>query len=235
MHILDQKQVAQQKDESDAQRQERTRSINEEETKAVKKLNETREYAERETARINSDLAKYEESSIAKITTLTQEVEALEARKKEALKPIHEARIEAENKLFQADKRTIELDAREAGLTEREQNLAERSEAIIDREAENTERSQKLDAQESGAKAEEARIKQSQDKLAVEWANFHQTVHAANNRLIEREKAIEDGRRANEIVMESNRIESARLVQERKAIQDGYVALEQAKVHLGIK
>ena len=88
---------------------------------------------------------------------------------------------------------------------------------------------------EERVKREEERSKASLQELNGKWASFHGTVAATNTKMERWEDEMRVGAEANEVARGENAKEAARLRDENRAVRDKYAALEQAKVHLGIK
>ena len=88
MKLLDQEQVKTQKSQRDEERMDRVRKLRDEETAAAKSLNETRESVEKESLRLEELLETHRLETSRKINDMTREVESLESRKREALKPL---------------------------------------------------------------------------------------------------------------------------------------------------
>lgn len=232
MRILSAEEVKDNKALTDADRIARTQRLREEETIASKALNDTREFAAVETAKIEADLADVEEKAIARKKVLVDEIASLENQKKEAMAPIHEIRQEAEQRLEAAKNREVEVERREVAIAEREQLLADRAIALVSREEANEEKADDLDTREERIAGEEKRLKESEVALAEKWAVHHGEVAKANASLERREKEVEDGKKANAAYAASLYEKDRKQADEWKAIRSGYAALEEAKKHL---
>jgi uncharacterized phage infection (PIP) family protein YhgE len=234
MKLLDPEKVTAEKKKGEQEIAERIRKLNDEESASVKRLNEAHAKEESEKGRIAKDLIDHQRSTDLRKKELAQEVLALEERRKDALKPIHETQLEVEKRLKEVAEKENQLESDRIALAEARAELSERLEDVSDREAENSEKSRELDDREWMIKAEESKLAESAQSLAEKWSKYHKEIHEANASILQREKDVENGRKSNESVRQSNAEESNLLVQERRALHDGYIALEQAKKHLGL-
>ena len=239
MKLLSPEKIEKEEKRSDEELRSRVEKLKVEETKVAKQLNALKEEERKQKHHLDVFIVETEAQLGVKKTILFQEVESLEKRKEEALKPINEIKNNAEKLLNDARTANDRLNAKnaefDAKFKENNEKITERLEDVIDKEHEISDKSTELDNRELGIKAAETEIKKSTDNLGAEWVKFHEKVYVVNGDLERREKEVEDAKKANDAIRQSNEAEAARLRQEDRAIRDKYVALEQAKQHLGIK
>lgn len=212
------------------------------ETDLVRRVNEARENAEKEMKQISEDLEAYrnekaeEKSLLSKLMDWARgEVEKLEDRRKEAMTPIEELRKEADDRLAEIGQKEARLDQRASELTERENMLLERTQSLVEREEKLGEREDGLEKREVKVASEEESSAQSARELGDKWVGYHQAVNEMNAETARKEKHFQDGVKANETFHLTLVEEQARLKAEDVRIKDAYGAIEQAKIHLGIK
>lgn len=199
MKILDPKEIQEQKSEVAEKATARVRKLAEEEMRLVSNVNSLR--IEEKKQKDRTLQAMNEADLPVKKSILAQEVEYLEKRKKEALKPIDEKQNEFKEreKEIQREKYQLIVD-REILASERE-NLSERLEDIIDSEEENKRKSDALNSREAGIAKAEEEIKRSTEELGNKWVELHKASMDLNEKirmitekeinLITREKAID--------------------------------------------
>jgi len=171
----------------------------------VKRINKLHESEEREKVKIINNLielnkiAKEEKQKILdEMSYLCKEVERLEKRKTEALKPIKDTQAQAEDALERAkstlsalEKRKTELDAFNEKNLDLAEELSDKEHEILHRDDESKRKSDIIIE-------EEKKLKKSAEKLSKEWVEYHKTVNEKNVELIRREREIENARIANE-------------------------------------
>lgn len=242
MKLLDPKEAKEVKDKSEEEKIQRLRKLSEEECRLVTSINNLNEEEKKIKQRLEIETHKTNEKLKIRKSILSVEVEALEKRKDEAMKPVKEIRIESEKIKNEYETELKELLERKAKIAKDEDDLIEKFEKINDTEDEYRNKFLNLEKREAGIQSAEEEIKRSTLNLSKEWVKFHEESHKIreyieNQRiLIENDRKInENDKKINESVRLSNEAEAKRLRNEDRAIKDKYVALEQAKKHLGIK
>lgn len=242
MLLLDPRQTQSGKDRSEAERKDRIRKLNDEESVIARRVNQARENELKEKAVIEADLASFrvkiqeEKKELEKtVVPLRSEVKDLEERKRVALEPIDQAREAVEKREKEVSAREATVAENEVKVAEGQRTLVERTTALVEREEANVERTAELDRREAKVKAEEEASRLSANQLANKWVAYHETVAETNADLARREKIVEDGKKTNESFAITLRTEAGDLAEGRRQLRDGYRALEQAKIHLGIK
>lgn len=234
MKLLTPEQVKSEKTKDDKERTERVRKLKEEEIALVSRINQLRTEEQTERERIGAETQKMRNEFAGEKCGLEVEILSLKEHRRDLMKPIDEIRKEADIRLKNATDKEADLARRENALATDRQILEERHEALEEREDALAEKSEALDRREVNLKAAEQENKRSAESLSAKWLEYHSAVSKSNAEIERREKEVQDARKVNDAVRESNEAESKRLVQERRALQDGYTALEQAKKHLGI-
>lgn len=242
MQLLPETKVKENKAKGEQEKEQRIKDLNTEITSITKRVNDMREEEKVEKARINRDLATHrdqvelEKSELnTSLVPLRNEVKELEARKAEALKPIEVIKAEAEKVLSDAKEKDQQNAREQSRLATLSTEISDQLEEISDRKQELDEREEGLNTRESGIAAEEKRLKESEESLNKKWSDYHLKVDATNEWIASQKLDIENDRRRNATVAEGNAKEKDRLAKEDKRIKDLYVALDEAKKHLGIK
>ena len=181
-----------------AEKMELTRKINEEETAASKKLNETKAHVEAETKRLTDELTEHEKRTAERKKELTQEVQSLETRRKDALKPIDESIRQSEKLLATIEEKNLDLENREAEIGSAKEVLSERLEAILDRETDAMEKDKVLDVRQKNVEYAEEKNKESTASLSEKWIEYHRAVTEKNREFEKREIEVQAGKKANE-------------------------------------
>lgn len=235
MKILSQEQVKHTSSRREDERAERVALMRDEETAIAKRLNQAKEDEKEYKKRSLLSLAEIEASTKVKKTILEQEVASLEKRKSEAMRPVRDIQKEAEDLLAENISESKKIKKKSEDINILNDELLERVEKLDEYKDSLDERQSGIEKKELINSTAEKEIESSTKNLSQKWVEFHESVHQQNKDFLRREKDIEAMTKANEVVRESNEKEALRLSKERIAIKDGYVALEQAKKHLGIK
>jgi len=183
MLILDPNEIKDMKKESADQGQRLVASLSMEEARLNKDVAILRENFKAEKQRIEDELEENKATLSIRRTVLAQEVESLESRKKDALKPVLE-RLNQANALYESNqKEIIELVARGVKIKETEEKLIEGFEIIKDREDDLKTEESRLQRREKGTIAGENEIKRSSGELATNWVEYHKSVIDFNTRI----------------------------------------------------
>lgn len=158
MNLLPPQEAKQAVAQNEEQAKKKLREILDYLDEGVRKLNHFKEHDARERMRITDEFKAFEAETATKKQTLTREVESLEARKREAEKPL--------------DERSRQLDEREVNLHDREVDLNAYANEL-------DKLSDDLDAQDSlhrnslaDLESREADLAQRERKLAKEKQEF---------------------------------------------------------------
>lgn len=208
-------------------------SIAEEEARMNRELNQAKENNTVERNRIASEFALFENEMKQRRAELSREVEALESRRSDALKPIENTQHEAEMLLERNKKDEESLREQESVLVEQKNAWVERFEYLKDREQEIADREEGVATKEARARDEAEQLRASQIALSEEWVKFHRSVARANADIEEKLGKIGAERAGIEARRKINEEEALRLTNERRALHDAYLELEQAKKHHG--
>lgn len=238
MKLLDPEKITAEKKKGEQEIAERIKKLNEEERASVDRLNKALAKESDEKKRIDNEdltLARYESETAAKKSVLLREIKVLEERKSQALEPIHAQEKEAQDLLSKAKKTNAIADQRRedaAGLCDA---YEEKLDSLVDRESAAVETDRKQNKREAGIQAAESEITRSTKELGEKWTAFHKAVHDQNTDMERHEKEVENGKKTNEDIRAEIEKERQRIQEEDRAVRDKYKALEQAKIHLGIK
>ena len=213
----------------------RVRDLSTEEERLVSSVNGLRAEEASEKERITSDMIAFRAEAKAEIAEKESDVIKLEERRAEAMKPVDALEQIAQERVDAANSRHVDLDRREELLVRAENGIIADLEDVHDKVQELDEREDGLDAREDMVKSFEEQTAASAKSLGDKWAEYHATVAAKNAELLTRENAVSTAEATNETARMENIKEAARLRDENRAVRDKYVALEQAKTHLGIQ
>lgn len=238
MKLLDPKEIKQEKSESTEQAHERTKKLARDEARLVKSVNSLRSEEIRQKKRTEQALGEANLIVRQSILAQKQEVEHLEAKKAQALKPIEDKQKDFNRQFaeIQEEKKQLEKD-KENLYTEREEML-DRLETVADNEAEIKEKYLTLDKRKENISKAEEEIKRLTKVLGGNWVEYHKAVEDLNKKIKQniakesniatREKAIEDRK-----VEQDKR--DKEIQAEKTLLKSNYEALETAKRHLNIK
>src|SRR3990167_9836939 len=126
MKLLEAEQVKEETKQSTQDRIQRLAKLNQEETEVVKRINLFHEYERNKKQRIAEELEPGQKMLQVRKTVLSLEVDSLEARKKEALKPVEELREQADRMLKDNEEYQKTLINRDKILRGKEETLVER-------------------------------------------------------------------------------------------------------------
>ncbi len=234
MQLLDATQVKATETKAEAERVERTASINAGETASVKRLNLARESEVVEVAAIQERLEKKRQDTSEKEADLDRKIASRRNDLRELLKPIDDQRREAEDLLKEATGKSTQLDELDRQLNEKFDRLVDRAEGLSEREDAVREKEEETKRGWSLLAGAQQRHRESSEKLAADWLSFHRATHEANDGLLKREQSVQQVLVATKMVQREQEAESQRLADLDRAVRDKYVALDQAKRHLNI-
>lgn len=217
----------------------RVRDMGIEEERLVDSINTMRDEERAERQRIDTDTQKMRNAYAAEKCELEVVLEPLRKERKEQMKPIEKLRNDAKAIMDAALITAADLDTRERAVIQKEADLNEREAEFIedcaDHADEMDDREQALDLRERGIENADGEMKERGARLAGNWAEYHAAVDAKNAELTEREAKVAAGEEANKIRAKELQAEAELNKTDRRGIQDTYRAIEQAKIHLGIK
>lgn len=239
MKLLEAGEVKKNEKVFETSQRERVKKLNAEESILTRRLNDTKEKTELGIKKLETELTQFEKSTEEKKKTLTLEISSLESRKKEALKPIHDTKNEAEKLLKSAKAKEIELERDRKALNEAQEDLLDRLEHIADTEGEIANENIEIENKKKLVESAELKLKKSQIALSEAWAKYHLEVGIVNKDLVRREKEVEDGKKANEIIREQQEKRAKEQDEHDRQIADRYGtlgrAIEEAKLKYKIK
>ena len=237
MKLLDPEKITAEKKKGEQEIAERIKKLNEEERASVDRLNKSlaKEIAEKKRIAEDHSLAQAESAAAVKKSVLLQEIKWLEERKSQSLEPIHAQEKEAQDILSKAKKTNAIADQRREDAAILCDAYEEKLDSLADRETAALEKDRNLNQREAGIQATESKITRSTKELGEKWTAFHKAVHDQNTDMGRREKEVENGKKTNEDIRAEIEKERQRIQEEDRAVRDKYKALEQAKIHLGIK
>lgn len=221
--------------EQEREQRARVRDLSSEEERLVRSINYLRKEEEDEKARIREDVADFRNKAQVEILGVDKqilekkkEVEDIETRRKEALRPIEEIEQEARNRNEQSKQRVQILNDRQIEIDKQEARITEEWEAIDDRKQLLDEREEELNTRESKIKLAEDQLKESTNGLNERWAQFHIAVAEKEKELVDRENAVRAGEEANRIQLAEFAQLEKDYQQKDREIKDRYATLERA-------
>lgn len=239
MKLLSAKEVKQKKQTQATGELLRAKKVHDYVQQGNKELNELKDNREARKQIIESEYQEFSKDIQLKRDELTNEVDILEERKKEALKPITDLEDKAQENMdiaFEAVEKSkeqkLELERRENSIaqsegfikrfiTDTEKEFDEKTRVILIEKKSTKEQTRALKKKEDtfAKKVKKQAGKITEDRLKIEHAE--KLLTARESELNQKEKYQTE--------------EKERLRLEDIAVRDKYKALEQAKIHLGIK
>lgn len=228
MVLLDPTEIKDEKKQHELEAQRRIASLGAEESAANKRVNDALAREKKEKERIAAEAEQGVPLLETKKTILQTEVAALEARKTEALRPVHEKEAAAEAKRIENNEQGELIAQKLAQLDRDQETLVERTEMVKEQEQENAQTKEKLDRRAKGITEQEAEIQRSAIQLGEKWVEYHEAIITRDNGLKTREQKVASDAKANEIyAAELKKVEVAQVAKDR-AIADKYATLERA-------
>jgi hypothetical protein len=238
MKLLDPKEIRSDRNETIEQSSARAQKLAKEETRLALYINILREEADKEAIGIHDDLENYKKEKASERAKLNDEISVLEQKRKKLLEPIDgmykeikalNLKIEKRNADLDREKEVVEKDREEVKKNQHELNKKETEikeqriwiefeKTCIQQEKINLESHKKSlseEHQQNVLKAEENTCKSS------ELAKKEESLKLTEKILADRDET--QHQRAHELIGEAKRLKSERQ------------AIEQAKIHLGIK
>lgn len=206
----------------------------EEEARVNAMLNIAKQRFAEDMEKMEEDFEEFKNQMLSKRTSLVQEIGALESRRNDAMKPVDDLRKEAENTMKMVREDELAVRSREIAVLDRENDLADRLSSVIDRETEVSEKEAEIEQKQAKIDQETEILRASSRALSEKWAEYHTKVHLFNAEAEEKSQKIASEIAGIEAGRKVNQEEALRLTNERRAIHDAYLALEQAKIHLGL-
>ena len=228
MNLLDPNEIKSDKKENADQSQRLIRVLSEEEAKLNKEVNILRENSIAEKDAIKKDTDEFVARETLRKEELTKEVNGLEQRRAEALKPIESIRAEADTHLNEAKQALARAEEKERGAdTKYEQNV-DLAEKLEEKKDELAEREDKVTIREDRATVEESRLKDSANALTDKWVKLHSETNRINVDFENREKRISDREKVLDIRQAQQEEREVLQTEHRKAIRDKYATLARA-------
>ncbi len=224
------------------EQQARMRSMAHEEERLIRSINDLQRDEREEKERIKEDVARFRNEAHVKILEIDstiaskkKEVEALEERRAEAMKPIEEVRKEADERNEKSKEREEVVAKREqAAEALADQNLEE-LEQLNDRRQLQNERDEELDKREEKVKQEEAISKESLAGVNQRWVEFHEAVAKKDKEYEECEARVSAGEQANTIRANELDKVAADQKENERGLQHRYAILEIAEAEFNRK
>lgn len=220
MKLLDLKTVKNKENKGATERINRVEKLHLAETSAVKDLNQTRVAVKEEKMRLSKELIDHTAKTSEEKRKLTEEVSALEERKRDALKPIKVQREEADSRIKLADQKEAKVKKYELSLSEREDKLIERNDSLSISEQEVLDIKEDLDKRDADLKNEEESNKLSIRNCNKSWTKLHEETHYMNKYIERKDKLIADQEKANKDYSESLNKKEADLYALKIQLQD---------------
>lgn len=205
----------------------RVQSLADVEATLIASVNHLRE--EEAEQRKRAAIASNEADLAVKKSILAQEVEALEARKTEAMKPVRELTIKAEAVFEDNLRRADDLSNRERIGRAQENSINRRFEELTVAEIENAKKEDDLDIREEGIAKSEQEIKSQTEKLANDRTAFSIQTLDANTALEVREKNLAAAESTIETARVKQQERDADQNKRERQLKDRYATLESAQ------
>lgn len=228
MNLLDPNEIKQDKKDNIVKTQKRNISLADEEAKINRKLNITKQNADLKKKEIIEEVDKFVEEQRNRADLLIKEVDLLELRKAEALKPIDDIKKEWEDKVEEVkvvlEETKVNL-AKSEKIKEENLNMADK---LTDKHEDLDIREEKLEKRDKGISLEETRLKSSSDALTDGWVKLHEATNKANTDLEKRDNDLKDREKVIDIRKEEQDKREIEQNNHDRLIKDRYATLERA-------
>ena len=225
MQLLDPSEIKEEKKENIVQTQKRTISLAKEEARINREINLTKQNAEIQKTEIKKEVDDFIEKEKARATDMVKEVDLLELRKAEALKPVAHLKKELEEKIKKVDQTKIDLEVNQAQVKEDKDANLDLAETLSDRVDDLDTREEKIAKSETKNTIEQTRLKNSGKTLSNDWIKLHEDTHKANTELKDRESKLNDIEKVLAIRSENQDKREVEQNNHDRAIRDKYETL----------
>uniref|UniRef100_A0A6M3XDR8 Uncharacterized protein n=1 Tax=viral metagenome TaxID=1070528 RepID=A0A6M3XDR8_9ZZZZ len=239
MKLLSNEQIKTAKDKIEEELKERVINLKSEEISLVKKVNKAKASLAEELKRIEEDLTLARDEFAVSVKSLSnksrsllQEVELLEVRKTEALKPIYEQDQKSQILFAQAKEFLANADRHKSIAVKHEQELVNVINNLLDQKEIDHQENIKLNKREVGVVAAEKEVKRSSKILGEKLIEFHKEVYEKNTELVKREIEVENGKRVNDMFKSSLDQKEKEQREHDRVIADRYATLERSIIRL---
>ncbi len=199
-----------------------------------KKLSEVRTKCEEEKNELIKEYNTFVSDITEKNRLLLAECEDLEKRRLKALEPTEFLLEEAKKKYEEVKVKEKLVEEKEKHLMSVLEDASNKSLFLMEKESELREVEESLGQQQANLQFQFDYIKESNTRLTKAWEEFFKTSKDKERILTIESRKVDDQKNANEVLRIANIKESERLERKDRALKSGYLALEQAKKHLGI-
>lgn len=204
----------------------RVSALAREESEIVFKLNIARQEDAVEREKMSKEFDAFKENIAEVRKALLDEVQGLEGRKAEAMKPVEGILAEARATLARANAKLKEAEKAMEAVAPKEIALTVREKAVEVKEAEVVELRESLRPKEAEILSRENAVVESEKALSINWDQYHKAVSDHD-----KEVAIRETRNKTDAIANENErkvLEERRAVQDRKdrEIVDRYATLE---------
>jgi hypothetical protein len=228
MLLLDPNEIKEEKKENIVQTQKRNISLATEEAKLNKAINLTKQNAEKKKAEILKEVDEFVEKQRARADILIKEVELLELRKNEALKPVDDIKKEWEGKLEEVKEVLRETKQGLAQIEEDKEKNLELADKLQDKAEDLALREEKIEKREKGTTAEEKRLRESSNALSDGWVKLHEDTNKVNTEIAKKEQDLRDREKVLDIRGEEQDKREVEQNNHDRQIKDRYQTLERA-------
>ncbi len=238
INLLEPNEIKETKKESKLQSQKIITKLANEEATLNKEVNLVRENAKIQKEEIKKEVDEFVARETERRDVLKKEVDLLELRKAEALKPIYGLRVEAENAINEAKQAIVEVNKEKDRIEQLHEDNIDLAEKLQDKHNDLNERESKISHKENVIKAEEARLKDGNNQLTNKWVELHTATAKANADLEKRENKIKDSMKVLDIREEAQNKREIEQNNHDRLIKDKYAtlgrAIEEAKTKYNI-
>ena len=231
MELLSPTKINQDKAKETESARKRTVALADEESRLVSAVNLAKGKTATILAEMDATMAEYRLEMTAERLKLSGEVNRLEERRIDLLKPIDELKLEADEILRIANARASELDNRAKEIEANHEKNVELADRLVDRGDLLTSQENALESREEKIVASEKTLKDSANILADKWVEYHEAVNGQNVReqsLATKEAQVVQVTEANAIRKAEQDTRDHVLYEKKRGIIDGYAALQEA-------
>jgi len=229
MKLLTATEIKKEKRVSDVATQRRMQDMQRKEIEISQALNTIKVTYGKQEKFYKEETLKIEVLFSERKANLSEEVSALEERRRASIAPLNDRRQELLDSRVKLEADQNELLLREQCIEEKEALIMKNTEQLVDRIDKYKDTQEKLDKREQGIREAEEIIEKTALSLSNSWVEFYKKTEEANADLRVRELTVQTETKALDSIREEQERITKELSEERRGIKDGYDTLAKAQ------
>lgn len=238
MKILDPKEIRSDRSESIEQSAVRAQKLAEEETRLALYINILREEADKEAMGIHDDLENYKKEKATERAKLNDEISLLEQKRKKLLEPLDGMYEEIKILNLKIEKRNADLDREKENLEKDREEVKKNNQELNKKETEIREKRIWIEFEKVSIRQEKINLEARKKSLSEEHEQNVLKAQENDHKDLVLAKKEESLKLTEKILADRDETQHQRaqeLISEAKRLKSERQAIEQAKIHLGIK